>query len=185
MRSAGRAVAHAEIKIVDDEGTEAELGSVGEIAARGPHVMAGYWNRPDETAAVLIDGWMHTGDAGYLDADGYLFVVDRLKDMIISGGENVYSAEVENALCSHPAVAMAAVFGLPDERWGERVHAVVVLKPGSAATEEDLREHAKGLIAGYKCPRSVEFTEALPVTAAGKVLKRELRESRLKASAID
>jgi acyl-CoA synthetase (AMP-forming)/AMP-acid ligase II len=175
LRSAGRAVPHAEIAVLTEAGSPAPAGEVGEIVARGGHVMAGYWNMPEETAAALKDGWMHTGDAGYLDADGYLYVVDRVKDMIISGGENVYSAEVENALARHPAVATCAVIGLPDEKWGERVHAVVVLKPGAEADTEELRDHARDLIAGYKCPRSVDFAEALPISSTGKVLKRELR----------
>lgn len=175
LRSAGRAAPHAEIGIVGEDGAPLAMGEVGQIVARGGHVMAGYWNKPEETAAALKHGWMHTGDAGYLDADGYLYVVDRVKDMIISGGENVYSAEVENALARHPAVATCAVIGLPDEIWGERVHAVVVLKPGATACATDLRDHAKGLIAGYKCPRSVDFADALPISSTGKVLKRELR----------
>jgi acyl-CoA synthetase (AMP-forming)/AMP-acid ligase II len=175
LRSAGRAAPHAEIAIIDGSGLSAPAGEVGQIIARGGHVMAGYWNKPEETAAAVRDGWMYTGDAGYLDAEGYLYVVDRVKDMIISGGENVYSAEVENALARHPAVATCAVIGLPDDKWGERVHAVVVLKSGAAAHAQELRDHAKGLIAGYKCPRSVDFVEALPISSTGKVLKRELR----------
>jgi acyl-CoA synthetase (AMP-forming)/AMP-acid ligase II len=148
----------------------------GEILVRGGHVMRGYWNRPEETAQALRGGWMHTGDAGYLDADGYLFVVDRLKDMIISGGENVYSAEVENALGQHPAVAAAAVVGVPDPAWGERVHAVIVRRDGAAVTAAEIRAHVRSLIAGYKAPRSVEFVDALPLSGAGKVVKRALRE---------
>jgi long-chain acyl-CoA synthetase len=119
---------------------------------------------------------MHTGDGGRQDADGFIFIVDRLKDMIVSGGENVYSTEVENALQTHPAVAQSAVFGVPDDRWGERVHAVLVFKPGTAATEAELITHCKGLISGYKCPRSLEFREALPLSGAGKILKSKLRE---------
>jgi acyl-CoA synthetase (AMP-forming)/AMP-acid ligase II len=137
--------------------------------------MQGYWNKPEATSEALKGGWMHTGDAGYLDERGYLFVVDRVKDMVISGGENVYSVEVENALAKHPAVAACAVIGVPDDRWGERVHAVVVLKPGESVTVEDLQEHTRTLISTYKIPRTMEFREALPVSAAGKVLKRELR----------
>jgi len=175
LRSAGRATHHSEIRIVDEDGGRLPAGEVGEICARGPHVMAGYWNRPEETAAALRDGWMHTGDAGYLDADGYLYVVDRVKDMIISGGENVYSAEVENALAKHPAVATCSVIGLPDEKWGERVHAVIVMKPGMTVSVDEIRRHAKDLIAGYKCPRTVDFVDALPLSSTGKVLKRELR----------
>lgn len=138
--------------------------------------MLGYWNKPDETAAALRDGWMHTGDGGYMDEDGYLFIVDRIKDMIISGGENVYSAEVENAIAQHPAVASCAVIGVPDQRWGERVHAVIVPMPNAQVTAEEIREHTKQLIAGYKAPRTCEFVETLPTSGAGKILKRELRK---------
>jgi acyl-CoA synthetase (AMP-forming)/AMP-acid ligase II len=174
-RSAGRAVPHAEVRIVDADGVEVPRGTVGEIVARGGHVMAGYWNRPEETAAAVRDGWMHTGDGAYMDGEGYVFVVDRLKDMIISGGENVYSAEVENALAGHPAVASCAVIGVPDEQWGERVHAVVVRAPGASATAEALQVHVRGLISGYKVPRTVEFVDALPISGAGKILKKDLR----------
>ncbi|MCO1656411.1 acyl-CoA synthetase [Pseudonocardia humida] len=174
-RAAGRAAPHAEVRIVDAEDTEVPRGTVGEIVSRGGHVMLGYWNRPAETAQAVRDGWMHTGDGGYMDDEGYVFVVDRIKDMIVSGGENVYSAEVENALAKHPAVASCAVIGVPDPEWGERVHAVVVLAPGAEATPEELREHTKTLIAGYKAPRSAEFVDALPLSGAGKILKRELR----------
>jgi acyl-CoA synthetase (AMP-forming)/AMP-acid ligase II len=138
-------------------------------------VMLGYWGKPEQTAAALRGGWMHTGDAGRMDAHGYVYVVDRIKDMIITGGENVYSTEVENAVASHPAVANCAVVGVSDERWGERVHAVVVCKPGAQVSEAEIRAHTKALIAGYKAPRTVEFVETLPVTPSGKVLKRELR----------
>ena len=137
--------------------------------------MAGYWQQPGQTAAAVRDGWMHTGDGGRMDADGFIYVVDRLKDMIVSGGENVYSAEVENAITQLPAVGMVGVIGVPDERWGERVHALVVLRPGHTLTAEALIAHCRSLIAGYKCPRSVEFREALPLSAAGKLLKHELR----------
>jgi acyl-CoA synthetase (AMP-forming)/AMP-acid ligase II len=174
-RSAGRALPHAEVRIVDAEDREVPTGVTGEIVCRGGHVMLGYWNRPAETAAALREGWMHTGDGGYLDEQGYLFVVDRIKDMIVSGGENVYSVEVENALATHPGVAACAVIGVPDAQWGERVHAVVVRAAGASPTEAELREHVCGLIAGYKAPRSVEFVAALPLSGAGKVLKRELR----------
>lgn len=174
-RSAGRAAAHAEIAVVGPDDHELPRGQVGEVIVRGDNVMAGYWNKPEQTAAALRGGWMHTGDAGYLDDRGYLFIVDRLKDMIITGGENVYSAEVENALAGHPDVAACAVIGVPDARWGERVHAVVVLQPGREATGEQLREFCRSQIAGYKLPRSVAFVDALPISSAGKVLKRELR----------
>ena len=173
LRSAGRPVFSADLRVLDPEGRDVPTGTVGEIAVKGPMVMLGYWRQPELTRRVLRDGWMHTGDAGYLDADGYLYVTDRLKDMIISGGENVYSLEVENALASHPAVAACAVVGLPDERWGERVHAAVVLaEPGTA---EALVAHCRTLIAGYKCPRSVAFLDALPLSSVGKVDKAALR----------
>jgi len=174
-RSAGRAAPHAEVIVADPEGNEVERGVVGEVLVRGGHVMDGYWGKPEETADALRGGWMHTGDGAYMDDAGYIFIVDRLKDMIVSGGENVYSAEVENALSSHPAVAACAVIGVPDPEWGERVHAVVVLRPGQTVTVEGLRDHAKALIATYKAPRSMETVDALPLSGAGKVLKRELR----------
>ncbi|MEO3781170.1 long-chain fatty acid--CoA ligase [Micromonospora sp. B11E3] len=176
LRAAGRAAPHCDVRIVDVDDNEVPRGTVGEIVARGGHVMLGYWNRPEETATALRDGWMHTGDGGYMDEAGYVFVVDRIKDMIVTGGENVYSAEVENALAAHPAVESCAVIGVPDHEWGERVHAVVVLSPGHEVTVKDLRAHVKSLIAGYKAPRSVEFVDALPVSGAGKILKRKLRK---------
>ncbi|MEU5974895.1 long-chain-fatty-acid--CoA ligase [Streptomyces sp. NPDC047315] len=177
LRSTGRATPAVEIAVLGPDGSRLPTGQVGEIVTRGDHVMLGYWGKPDETARALRDGWMHTGDAGLLDEDGYLYVVDRIKDMIITGGENVYSAEVENALATHPAVASCAVIGVPDDRWGERVHAVLVLRPGRTATAEEIRDHCKTLIAGYKAPRTVEFADALPTSAAGKILKRVLRDA--------
>jgi acyl-CoA synthetase (AMP-forming)/AMP-acid ligase II len=175
-RSAGRPVPIAEVRIVDAEGRPVPAGTVGEIAARGPMVMQGYWNKPAQTAEVLKGGWMHTGDGGYMDADGFVYVVDRLKDMVVTGGENVYSAEVENAIAQLPQVSMCAVVGVPDEQWGERVHAVVVLRAGQALTADELVAHCRTLIAGYKCPRSVEFADAIPLSPAGKMLKYKLRE---------
>jgi acyl-CoA synthetase (AMP-forming)/AMP-acid ligase II len=165
-----------DIRIADEHGSDVPAGITGEILARGDGQMLGYWNQPDETKAALDDGWMHTGDSGYLSGDGYLFVVDRIKDMIISGGENVYSAEVENALASHHAVAASAVIGVGDREWGEHVHAVVVLADGAGASAQDLRAHVKTLIATYKVPRTIEFAESLPLSGAGKVLKQQLRE---------
>jgi long-chain acyl-CoA synthetase len=176
LRSAGRPMWGMELRIADADGTELPAGQAGEIVARGVSLMQGYWNREEETRAAFRDGWLRSGDMGYIDSGGYLFIVDRLKDMIVSGGENVYSAEVENALTRHPAVASCAVIGIPSERWGEQVHAVVVLKPGAQATQVDLREHCKQHIAGYKCPASVEFRDTLPISAAGKLLKHVLRE---------
>ncbi len=175
LRSAGRAAPNCEVRIVDEAGTEAPRGTVGEIVVRGANVMLGYWNKHEETAAVIRDGWLHTGDGGFMDESGYVFIVDRIKDMIVSGGENVYSVEVENAIARNPAVAQCAVIGIPDDDWGERVHAVVVLQPGARSSDEDIRRHVKQFIAGYKAPRSVEFVAALPTSGAGKVLKRELR----------
>ncbi len=176
LRSAGRAAPHAEVRVVDPAGAQVPAGTVGEIIVRGGHVMLGYLNKPQETEAALRDGWMHTGDGGYLDERGYLYVVDRLKDMIISGGENVYSAEVENAIAAHPAVAQCAVIGVPDPDWGERVHAVIVVRQDATVTLDGLRDHVRARIAGYKAPRSLEIVDALPVSGAGKILKRELRK---------
>lgn len=176
LRSAGRASFCTEVRIVDADDREVPRGTVGEVIVRGPSVMKGYWNNPKQTAEALRNGWMHTGDGAYMDDDGFIYVVDRLKDMIISGGENIYSAEVENALCGHPGVAACAVIGIPNQEWGESVHAVVVPKPGQALLTADLIAHCKGLIASYKCPRSVELVEALPLSGAGKVLKNQLRE---------
>ncbi|MGH8822236.1 MAG: AMP-binding protein, partial [Rhodoferax sp.] len=176
LRSAGRASHCIDVCIVDAHDNEVPRGTQGEVVVRGPNVMRGYWNKPEETAAVLRDGWMHTGDGAWMDDNGYVFIADRLKDMIITGGENVYSAEVENALAQHPAVLASAVIGIPSEQWGESVHAVVVLKPGITVEVADLIAHCKSLIAGYKCPRSVDFSDALPLSGAGKVLKTKLRE---------
>ncbi len=177
LRSAGQAAFGSEIRVVLPDGTDAETGKIGEIIVRSDYLMQGYLNNPAATAAALRNGWMHTGDAGYLDADGYLYVADRVKDMIVSGGENVYSVEPERALFLHPAVREAAVIGIPSEQWGEAVHAVVVLKDGASATAEELIAHCRTLIGGYKCPRSIEFrAEPLPVTPVGKVRKNVLRD---------
>jgi long-chain acyl-CoA synthetase len=165
-----------ELRIVDPHGDPLPAGQVGEIAVRGAGIMPGYWNKPEQTAAALRHGWLHSGDAGYMDDEGFLFIVDRVKDMIVSGGENVYSTEVESAISKHKAVAACAVFGIPSDRWGEAVHAVVVLKDGAETTGEDIRAHCKTLIAGYKCPGTVEFRDSLPVSGAGKTLKHVLRE---------
>jgi len=176
-RSVGRAAPYAQVKIVDEKDTEVPPGAIGEITAAGEHVMLGYWKRPAETAEAVRDGWMHTGDVGYMDERGYVYVVDRLKDMIVSGGENVYSTEVENVVAKHPAVVQVAVIGLPDERWGERVHAVVTLVPDATLTLEELQDFCRKEIAGYKCPRSLERVDQFPMSGAGKILKRELRTS--------
>ncbi|MEJ8858281.1 long-chain-fatty-acid--CoA ligase [Variovorax robiniae] len=176
LRSAGTPVIAAEIRIVDAEDKEVPLGQVGEICARGPTVMKGYWNKPKETEAALRGGWMHTGDGGYMDEHGFLYVVDRMKDMIVSGGENVYSAEVENAIAQLPQVLMSAVIGVPDDKWGERVHAVIVKREGADIDADAIIAHCRDQIAGYKCPRSVEFRNELPLSAAGKLQKFQLRE---------
>jgi len=175
-RSNGRAAMGCEVRIVDENDQEVPRGTVGEIVARGPGVMLGYWNKPKESAEALRGGWMHTGDGGRMDEDGYVYVVDRIKDMIITGGENVYSLEVENAIASHPAVAVCAVIGVPDAQWGEAVHAFVVQKPGAQVDAQAIIAHCKTLIAGYKCPRQVSFVEAMPLSGAGKILKTQLRE---------
>ncbi|CAN5336222.1 long-chain fatty acid--CoA ligase [soil metagenome] len=176
LRSAGRALCSAEVRVVDATDRELPYGEIGEVVVRGPMVMQGYWNMPELTAQTLRGGWMHTGDSGYFEADGYLYIADRIKDMIISGGENVYSTEVENAICSHPDVLQCAVIGIPDPRWGEAVHAVVVRRPTAAFTGAEIVAHCRDLIAGYKCPRSVEIRdEALPLSSVNKINKAELR----------
>jgi long-chain acyl-CoA synthetase len=165
-----------EVRVVDAAGRELPRGEVGEIVSRGTCLMAGYWNLPDETAAALRDGWLHSGDAGYVDDEGFIFLLDRVKDMIVSGGENVYSTEVENAISKHPDVATCAVIGIPHEHWGEAVHAIVVLKRGCTLTAEALRAYCKTLIANYKCPTSVEFRDQIASSGPGKPLKYTLRE---------
>jgi long-chain acyl-CoA synthetase len=177
IESAGQSMLTVEVKIHDLDDNELPVGETGEVVVRGPNIMKGYWNKPDETAAALRDGWMHTGDIGYLDEDGFLYVIDRLKDMIVTGGENVYSAEVEAAIYQHSAVAMCAVIGIPDDKWGESIHAIVIPRDGETMTEEGLIAHCRNLIAGFKCPRSVEIRhEPMPMSGAGKILKRALRE---------
>ncbi|MCY1409861.1 Long-chain-fatty-acid--CoA ligase [compost metagenome] len=176
MYSAGTPGSCVEVRIVDPEDREVPRGTIGEIVVRGPNVMLGYWNKPEATAEALRNGWMHTGDGGYMDEDGFVYICDRLKDMIVSGGENVYSAEVETAMASHPAIGQCAAIGIPSDKWGESVHAVVVLKPDTSLTAEELIAHCRERIAGYKCPRSVEFRETLPLSGVGKVLKTELRK---------
>jgi len=179
IRSAGRAAPGVELTVRDADGTPVATGDVGEVWAKAGSFSVGYLGRPEETAAAFVDGWYRTGDAGYLDDEQYLYLVDRTKDMIVTGGENVYSSEVENALASHPAVLQVAVIGIPSERWGEQVHAIVVLRPGTQAagvTEDELIAHARQQIAGFKVPKSVELrSEPLPLSGAMKVLKRELR----------
>ena len=177
LKSAGQAIPCVEIRIVNPDAEELPLGEIGEIAVRGANAMVGYWNKPKETAVSLRNGWIHTGDAGYMDEEGFVFLVDRVKDMIVSGGENVYSAEVENAVSNHPAVEQVVVIGIPSEKWGEQVHAEVILKEGQTATEEEIIATTKEYIANYKCPRSITFrTEPFPLSGAGKLLKRDVRK---------
>jgi acyl-CoA synthetase (AMP-forming)/AMP-acid ligase II len=165
-----------EMRVVDQAGKDVAVGDVGEIVTRSAQTMLGYWNRPDETSRAIRDGWFYTGDAGYLDADGYIYIYDRVKDMIISGGENIYPAEVENAMFGHRAVADVAVIGVPDDKWGEAVKAIVVKRPGAEATSDELIAFARERIAHFKAPRTVDFVDALPRTPTGKILKRELRK---------
>lgn len=175
-RTAGRPVVGMDLRILDAEGRELPQGEVGEICLRGLALTPGYWNRSEQTAALYTGGWLRTGDAGFLDTDGFLTIVDRVKDMIISGGENVFAAEVEGVLYQHPAVAQCAVIGIPSERWGEEVHAVVLLHTGASAGAEDLMAFCRERIGAFKCPRSVSFrNEPLPMTSLGKIRKNELR----------
>ncbi|HEY9239197.1 MAG TPA: AMP-binding protein, partial [Burkholderiaceae bacterium] len=182
-RAAGRAAYAVDVKIVDDAGHELPRGTPGEIAVRGPQVMIGYWNKPEATAAAIRNGWLHTGDGAYMDEDGFVYIVDRVKDMIISGGENIYSKEVENAVHAHPAVRECAVIGVPDPKWGESVLAIVAVKDGMGVTAQEIIDHCHGLIANYKCPRAVEFRDALPLSGAGKIMKNVLRDPYWKGKA--
>jgi len=177
LRSCGLPGPGVEIRIVDtDTLRDCEVGEVGEIWIRSAQVMKGYWNMPEETAkSIDADGWFRSGDAGYLDADGYLYIHDRVKDMIVSGGENVYPAEVENVLMGHPAIADVAVIGVPHEKWGETAKAVVVRKPGVEVTEQEIIDHARERLARFKCPTSVDWADALPRNPSGKILKKDLR----------
>ena len=178
LASCGREVAGVTVRVVDEKtGEDVPPGQVGEIIAKGENVMAGYWNREEETAAALRNGYMYTGDLATVDEDGFIFIVDRAKDMIVSGGENVYSAEVENALYEHAGILEAAVIGVPDERWGEAVHAIVVPREDATLSEEDVIAHCRSLIAGYKVPKTVVFhSDPLPKSGPGKILKAELRK---------
>ena len=169
--SVGLPVPGVEVKLND-----ANREGIGEIIARGPNIMKGYYRKEKETAEILRGGWLYTGDVGIMDEDGYVYLIDRRKDMIISGGENIYSREVEDVLYQHPAVADAAVIGVPDEKWGESVKAIVVLKEGMKATEQELIDFCKARLASYKKPKSVEFYDSVPKTATGKIKKAEIRE---------
>jgi len=177
MRSAGKAVPGAEIEVRGPDNVEVPRGEIGEVCIKSPSNTAGYWKLPDATASTIDpDGWLHTGDAGVMDEDGYVYIQDRIKDMIISGGENVYPAEVENAIFGHPAVAEVAVIGIPSERWGEEVKACVVCKPGEAVDEGDLIAYTRERIAAFKCPKSVDVIPEMPRNASGKILRRQLRD---------
>ena len=177
MRSAGLPMPGVELKVLGEDGQALPPGEVGEVAIRSPANMAGYWKLPEATAeTIAADGWLRTGDAGYIDADGYLFIHDRVKDMIISGGENIYPAEVESAVYGHPHVAEVAVIGVPDDTWGEAVKAVVALRPGAPVDPDDIIAFARTRIAGFKAPKTIDFVEALPRNASGKILRRELRD---------
>ena len=182
LKSCGQPMPGAQVRIVDPDGRDAGSGVAGEVLVRTPWMFSGYWNKPDATATAIVDGWYHTGDAGTRDEDGNLFLVDRLKDMIVSGGENIYSAEVERALTAHPSVDSVAVVGAPDEKWGERVVAFVVPRPDTPVDVSELVSHCRGLIAGYKVPKEIHLTDTLPHTATGKVhkavLRQQLREDR-------
>jgi acyl-CoA synthetase (AMP-forming)/AMP-acid ligase II len=176
LRSAGRPWPGVEVMIAGDDGTRLPAGEIGEICLRTPAVMVEYWGMKEATDETLADGWLHTGDAGYVDEGGYVYVCDRMKDTVIVAGENVYPAEVENALCKHPAVVEAAVIGVPHERWGEAVRAFVVLRPGTTAKARDLKLHLQGLVADFKTPAGYEFVESIPRNPSGKILRRELRQ---------
>ena len=175
LLSCGLPYPGSQLRIIDSNNNDVAIGEVGEIISQSEWTLPEYWNRPEATEKTIIDGWLHTGDAGYFDDEGYVYIHDRMKDMIVSGGENVYPAEVENALFAHPAIAEAAVFGVPDDKWGETVKAVVVLKPEQKARAEDIINFTREKIAGFKTPKSVDFIAALPRNTAGKVLRRELR----------
>jgi acyl-CoA synthetase (AMP-forming)/AMP-acid ligase II len=176
LLSCGRAAFGADMKVVDPEGAEVPYGQIGEIVYRGPGVMQGYWNRPKDTTEQIRDGWFYTGDAGTEDAAGFFYIKDRIKDMIVSGGENIYPAELESVLAAHPAIADVAVIGVPDDQWGEAVKAIVVVKPDAQLTAEELIEWSRSRLAGYKRPRTVDLVEAIPRNPSGKILKRELRQ---------
>ncbi|MBI5966681.1 MAG: AMP-binding protein, partial [Deltaproteobacteria bacterium] len=182
LRSCGREVFNVQVRIMDEQDKDVPPGQVGEIVVRGPNVMRGYWKMPQETQEALRGGWLHTGDMARMDEEGYLYLVDRKKDVVKSGGENIYSREVEEAIASHPAVGEVAVIGIPDERWGEAVKAVIVLREGMACTEREILEHCQNKLAGFKRPKYVSFEPALPKNITGKVLKAQLRERYRKAS---
>jgi fatty-acyl-CoA synthase len=177
--SAGKPVFFTDLRVVRPDGTDVDVDEVGEVIVSGPNIMAGYWQDPERTAEVLVDGWYHTGDAGSMDDEGFLYIRDRYKDMIISGGENIYPAEIESALLELPGVVEAAVIGVPDPRWGEVGLAVLVTSPGAARDPEAIRTALRERLAGFKVPRLIEFADELPKTATGKIRKPDLRSQFL------
>jgi fatty-acyl-CoA synthase len=178
LGSIGKGIGECEIRVVDDTGKNCRAGEIGEIIARGPNVMKkGYWRRPDATAEMIRDGWLHTGDLARIDENGFVYVVDRKKDMVISGGVNIYPREIEDVIAAHPAVAEVAVYGTPDAHWGEALNAAVVLREGKSATEQDIVDFCRNRMGGYKVPKRIRFMTVLPKTASGKILKTELRLS--------
>jgi acyl-CoA synthetase (AMP-forming)/AMP-acid ligase II len=181
LRSCGVPLPLIEFRIVDPAGKDLPNGQIGEFLVRGPTIFRNYWRQREATEAALSNGWYRTGDMGYRDEDGLLYIVDRAKDMIVSGGENVYSAEVEQVLVKHPAVKLCAVIGLPDPNWGEKVTAVIVVRAEKTATAEEIRKHCRGFIAGYKVPKEVYFVDELPLTSTGKILKRAVRDRILES----
>ena len=180
LGSCGKPLFHTDIRLVDTAGNDVAQGEKGEVLIKSPTVIKEYWRRPEESANTIVDGWLHSGDIGYLDEEGYLYLVDRSKDMYISGGENVYPAEVEDVLMTHNAIADAGVIGIPDEKWVEVGLAVLVKAPEADVTEEDIIEYCKGKMAGYKRPRKVVFIDQLPRTLTGKILKKDLRSLYIK-----
>lgn len=174
--SVGQPLETFEIKIIKPNGEECGISEAGEIIMKGPAVMSGYWEDQDRTEKTIIEGWLYSGDVGYKDKDGFIYVVDRLKDMIISGGENIYSVEVENVITSHPDILTCAIIGVPDQKWGEKVHGFVVTKPNSHLTEEAIKEFCRSSLARYKCPQTIDFVDSLPLSGVGKILKSELRK---------
>jgi fatty-acyl-CoA synthase len=176
LRSCGKALKGVELKVIDENGKDLKTGEIGEVISKSDLNMKGYWNKSDATRESIIDGWFYSGDAGFFDEEGYLFIHDRVKDMIVSGGENIYPAEVENALMSNSEILDAAVVGVPDEKWGESVKGFVVLATDSSLSEDEIISYTRTQIAAYKCPKSIEFIKELPRNPSGKILRRELRD---------
>jgi fatty-acyl-CoA synthase len=174
--SVGKPIFHSQMRLVDASDLDVPLGTAGELIIKGPHVCSGYWKNPKATADALRDGWFHTGDMARQDEDGFFYIVGRFKDMIISGGENIYAAEVEAVFLNHPTVAEAALIGKPDQKWGEVGLMIVVLEKGRSTTPEELREYCQGQLARYKVPKEIVFTDALPYSPYGKVMKAELKK---------